>query len=464
MIHCIILFALISINNGDIGEGIVQFDKYVLVGNKELGLDDHINSYDAANAYCQNNYGTTLASISKDDSDDLSALRAAIESVNSPQFDEHVFIGARYDSTPTESKWKWADGTDAPFSDETYFTGYFNGPPSVRGCVFAYANFQHPLPIEFNNGACNNPAGFFLCAKSPGCLSGATEDKCGDGASCQSDGTCVCNPGYTGDGTSCTPSTSCLSGSNGGCHIISSESECLSSKDGRGYLPTYGGYKVYDEPCVYCNGQCTGHNGNVCEPRDWLLNQPNQLNPNLYQTASCVDCLSGSNAGCHLIRTESECLSSKDGRGYLPTAGGHRVYNEPCVYCGGQRCTGHNGNVCEPKHWLLNQPNQLNTNLYQIASCAGSGPSAKSEPQFEDYQYNDYGQDNNDNEWKINLSSTEVMSFGGLLSIILCVNIICIYINCNGKRRRRNKGYGVVGYDSEEFDESEANAINIVNE
>eukprot|EP00486_Rosalina_sp_Unknown_P007461 CAMPEP_0201575448 /NCGR_PEP_ID=MMETSP0190_2-20130828/20659_1 /ASSEMBLY_ACC=CAM_ASM_000263 /TAXON_ID=37353 /ORGANISM="Rosalina sp." /LENGTH=270 /DNA_ID=CAMNT_0048005095 /DNA_START=249 /DNA_END=1062 /DNA_ORIENTATION=+ len=208
MIHCIILFALISINNGDIGEGIVQFDKYVLVGNKELGLDDHINSYDAANAYCQNNYGTTLASISKDDSDDLSALRAAIESVNSPQFDEHVFIGARYDSTPTESKWKWADGTDAPFSDETYFTGYFNGPPSVRGCVFAYANFQHPLPIEFNNGACNNPAGFFLCAKSPGCLSGATEDKCGDGASCQSDGTCVCNPGYTGDGTSCTPSTS----------------------------------------------------------------------------------------------------------------------------------------------------------------------------------------------------------------------------------------------------------------
>ena len=85
------------------------------------------------------------------------------------------------------------------------------------------------------------------------------------------------------------------------------------------------------------------------------------------------------------------------------------------------------------------------------------------EPKFEDYEYNDYNdynEGNDGNDWKINLTSSEVMTIGGLLSIILLVNIGCLcYSNCNGKRRK--KGYAVVKYDSESFDESEANVINV---
>ena len=74
--------------------------------------------------------------------------------------------------------------------------------------------------------------------------------------------------------------------------------------------------------------------------------------------------------GCDAIQTQSECLSSKDGRANAPTVGGYRVYDEPCVWCGGGPCTLGSTNVCEPKDWLLNQPNQVNTNLYTIASCS----------------------------------------------------------------------------------------------
>ena len=90
--------------------------------------------------------------------------------------------------------------------------------------------------------------------------------------------------------------------------------------------------------------------------------------------------------------------------------------------------------------------------------------AARNVPQLQDYPYNnDYNDYDDNDEWNINLSSTELIGIGSLLLVILLLNIMCIgYRNCgyNG----RNKGYGIVKYDSEQFEQSEANAINIAAE
>jgi len=181
--------------------------------------------------------------------------------------------------------------------------------------------------------------------------------------------------------------------------------------------------------------------------------------------------------GRHWDVDESFCLNDNYGWYVGWYSSGHSRYNNQCenyndfgwnsynyfdsgaIWVDGNNCR---YSVIDTYLWL-GIYNEVKVIPRTRGSCSSAvaGPDNLDTPSGEN---NYYGDNNNNNEWKINLSSTEVMSFGGLLSIILCVNIICIYINCNGKRRRRNKGYGVVGYDSEEFDESEANAINIVNE
>eukprot|EP01084_Bolivina_argentea_P275980 470774_1 len=77
--------------------------------------------------------------------------------------------------------------------------------------------------------------------------------------------------------------------------------------------------------------------------------------------------------------------------------------------------------------------------------------------------------DNNDNndypqpQDYLNLSSPWVLAIGSLLAVVLTFNIIMMcYMNCNKNART---GYNSVKLvDSEDFDESEANAINVVSE
>eukprot|EP00488_Nonionellina_sp_1-RS-2012_P001264 TRINITY_DN2024_c0_g1_i1.p2 TRINITY_DN2024_c0_g1~~TRINITY_DN2024_c0_g1_i1.p2 ORF type:complete len:123 (-),score=44.17 TRINITY_DN2024_c0_g1_i1:373-741(-) len=78
------------------------------------------------------------------------------------------------------------------------------------------------------------------------------------------------------------------------------------------------------------------------------------------------------------------------------------------------------------------------------------------------------------NTWNIDLSSPWILVLGALLAVVLCANVVFMcYYNCCGQQqrrrysfnRRRRSGYSSVkGIDSQEFDESEANAINVASD
>eukprot|EP01084_Bolivina_argentea_P314006 543852_1 len=85
-----------------------------------------------------------------------------------------------------------------------------------------------------------------------------------------------------------------------GCWQITDKVTCLSSKDSRNHR--------LNEPCVWCNGPCTGDNNNQCEPAGWLFTRTNQINPGQYEVAV---------NGYFLLqnRLSTKCMySSADGR------------------------------------------------------------------------------------------------------------------------------------------------------
>ena len=59
-----------------------------------------------------------------------------------------------------------------------------------------------------------------------------------------------------------------LSDANAGCWTLQSEAACLGSRDGRA------GQSFFRQPCEWCCGQACTPGGHMCEPRDWLLEQP----------------------------------------------------------------------------------------------------------------------------------------------------------------------------------------------
>ena len=58
--------------------------------------------------------------------------------------------------------------------------------------------------------------------------------------------------------------------------------------------------------------------------------------------------------GCNTMTTEAECTTSAEGRL------GAAYSASPCAWCCGHPCTSsHHANLCEPRDWLLAQPNYI---------------------------------------------------------------------------------------------------------
>jgi hypothetical protein len=87
-------------------------------------------------------------------------------------------------------------------------------------------------------------------------------------------------------------------------------------------------------------------------------------------TTADTSCLDNTNSGCNTLTTESACLSSKDGRSAMLFSSGHRVYGEPCVWCGSaaDSCGIGNGNKCEPYDWLQGS-GYFQSQQHTVASC-----------------------------------------------------------------------------------------------
>ena len=66
------------------------------------------------------------------------------------------------------------------------------------------------------------------------------------------------------------------------------------------------------------------------------------------------------NEGCHTLKTEDECVASKDGRA------GSGYHGNPCHWCCGDPCT-YGGNKCEPSGFVERK------RVFQILSRNGEG-------------------------------------------------------------------------------------------
>lgn len=64
----------------------------------------------------------------------------------------------------------------------------------------------------------------------------------------------------------------CLTKQTNGCNSLKDMGSCLSSVDGRD-LSYIAGFKVQDQPCVWCAGTtCESARNNLCEPYDYIIN------------------------------------------------------------------------------------------------------------------------------------------------------------------------------------------------
>merc|ERR1712003_537570 len=102
--------------------------------------------------------------------------------------------------------------------------------------------------------------------------------------------------------------------------------------------------------------------------------------------------------------------------------------------------------------------------------CHGQNPKARINNEPKEPTGYDPNAVNNPSTAYMSLSSPWVIAIGTLLGLVLIFNIIFMcYINCNREKGRvlfeRRKGYSSIKrVDSDDFDESEANPINVVSE
>ncbi|CAE8617299.1 unnamed protein product [Polarella glacialis] len=175
-----------------------------------------------------------------------------------------------------------------------------------------------------------------------------------------------------------------------GCAHITDRGLCLSSKDA-GSQANWEGYRLAGEACVWCGGaQCTDRSADKCMPYDLLMNGQGKYYTTFYavydfKVAAFVEsrrmalnsswdatCLCTTNAGCHTLSDQFNCLSSKDGRpeGVIS---GRQVAGQPCVWCAGGRCNSGSAALCEPYDVQMNGMFVENfaKDHYKVAGCQG---------------------------------------------------------------------------------------------
>ena len=77
--------------------------------------------------------------------------------------------------------------------------------------------------------------------------------------------------------------------------------------------------------------------------------------------------LRAANEGCHLLKTEEECLGSKDGRDFY--------HDNPCHWCCGNSCI-YQGNKCKPSKFIASRQTTfkiLSRNGLGFHSCTATG-------------------------------------------------------------------------------------------
>eukprot|EP00486_Rosalina_sp_Unknown_P003164 CAMPEP_0201574182 /NCGR_PEP_ID=MMETSP0190_2-20130828/18492_1 /ASSEMBLY_ACC=CAM_ASM_000263 /TAXON_ID=37353 /ORGANISM="Rosalina sp." /LENGTH=266 /DNA_ID=CAMNT_0048002071 /DNA_START=87 /DNA_END=887 /DNA_ORIENTATION=- len=119
---------------------------------------DSLSSYDAAQAVCDNNYGTTLATVI--DRADLFWLYYAMDSAGIDSSDVHgtqMFIGLN--DRDNEGVFRWIDETSCPFTGTNIDGIYTCLPPSQSDCAVNdngdCSSFASYLP-QWNSGEPSN--------------------------------------------------------------------------------------------------------------------------------------------------------------------------------------------------------------------------------------------------------------------------------------------------------------------
>merc|ERR1712176_1359474 len=113
--------------------------------------------------------------------------------------------------------------------------------------------------------------------------------------------------------------------------------------------------------------------------------------------------------------------------------------------------------------------NQMRHGGEQIGINHGQKSNALKNNEPEEPSYYDPNAANNASTVYLSLPSPWIIAIGTLLGLVLIFNIIFMcYINCDGEKGRvlfERKGYSSVKrVDSDDFDESEVNPINVVSE
>jgi len=94
------------------------------------------------------------------------------------------------------------------------------------------------------------------------------------------------------------------------------------------------------------------------------VSAPPLLLADAFSIVNGTDCLNWWGDGCVAITDHDACLSSRDG-GDLAEINGVKVFGEPCVWCGGEKC-GATDSLCVPR----NAGSTLHSGT-EVASCTG---------------------------------------------------------------------------------------------
>uniref|UniRef100_W5UBP3 Stabilin-1 n=1 Tax=Ictalurus punctatus TaxID=7998 RepID=W5UBP3_ICTPU len=239
-------------------------------------------------------------------------------------------------------------------SDGIYGDGSCNCNPGFMGigCHICSSPKKHGENCDEDcrcvHGVCDNRPGSQGVCRRNSCLSGYTGVLCDLTATpCDSDGasehchihayctriddinTCVCNPGYDGDGYSCTEANVCLKPDRGGCHV---NAQCVYAGPGNVSCVCNEGWTGDGVVCMEINNCLMDNRGGCHEDADCTPTGPGQsecackkgfmgngimcqiINPCRIENGGChsVATCSFNNSGTH----ECTCLKGYEGDGF----------------------------------------------------------------------------------------------------------------------------------------------------